>query len=155
MAKGLAWSAGKPIAGISTLRALARKASASGQVSEGDLMLTVLDARKGELYCRLDRVALGKLTPEWKERSLGVERLLEELREISVTVTGETEQLREKAIKSGTLRFLQGEVNLCSAGPVALEGEEALTRGEVLDLRTLEPRYLKEFEPKLKPAGRI
>jgi tRNA threonylcarbamoyladenosine biosynthesis protein TsaB len=49
--KGLAWSLNKPVAGVSTLRALAMNIR-----TPGTLLCPVLDARKKELYAALYRV---------------------------------------------------------------------------------------------------
>jgi tRNA A37 threonylcarbamoyladenosine modification protein TsaB len=140
---------------VSTLKALARKSVDTGEPGEGGLLLTVLDARRKEVYCRLDRLTNGRLLPEWEERSVHVGSLLSELGATQVVVTGETGQLAEGSGKPGNLRILSGNITRCSAGPVALEGEKALDRGERLDVRTLEPRYIKEFETRLKSTTQM
>lgn len=155
VAKGLAWSTGKRLAGVSTLKALARKARDTGEPGEGSLLLTVIDSRKGEVYCRLDRMIHGGLVAEWDERSVSIERLLSELPSDPIVATGETGQLRDGFIRSGRIRILEGDVIRCSARTVALEGEAALVHGERVDLRTLEPTYIKEFEPGKKPAEQM
>ena len=155
VAKGLAWSTGKQLAGVSTLKALALKARDSGEVGEGTLLLTVIDSRKGDVYCRLDRMTHSRLVSEWEERSVTIERLLSELPVEQIVATGETDQLNDGFVRSGRVRILSGDVTRCSAGIVALEGEAALMRGEGLDLRTLEPTYIKEFEPGMKSTAHM
>lgn len=51
--KGLAWTLGKPVIGVSTLRALAMSAGPGG--AEAPLVCPVLDARKKEVYTALYR----------------------------------------------------------------------------------------------------
>jgi len=155
VAKGLAWSTGKPLAGVSTLKALALKARDSGEVAEGKLLLTAIDSRKGDVYCRLDRMTHGGLVSEWGERSVTTKHLLSELPTEQIVATGETDQLKDGFVRSGRVRILSGDVTRCSAGTVALEGEAALKRGERLDLRTLEPTYIKEFEPGMKSTAHM
>jgi tRNA threonylcarbamoyladenosine biosynthesis protein TsaB len=155
VAKGLAWATGKPVAGVSTLKALARKTLSARAIGENGLLLTVLDCRKGEVYCRLDRVHKGMTHQEWDDRSMRIAELLREIPETPVVATGETGQLREEPGMSGEMTFLGGEAGRCSAGPVALEGEEYFLKGSGMDLPLLEPRYIHEFEPKVKLMERL
>ncbi len=148
--KGLAWVTGKPLIAVSTLRALARKSRDTGEPGESGLLLTLLAARKDELYCRLDRKTGGTLTTVWEERAGRAEEIVRELEGKRVVVTGDSSQLLAVLGTADNFHILTGEASHCSAGPVALEGEAALARGESSDIRLLEPRYIKEFEPKLK-----
>lgn len=61
LAKGLAWSLGKPVVGISTLEALAF--GALNDVPEGGRILALLDARVDEIYGGEFLVRAGRVEP--------------------------------------------------------------------------------------------
>jgi hypothetical protein len=48
------------------------------------------------------------------------------------------------------MRTVTGEIAGCSAGAVALEGEEMLLHGGKAEIELLEPLYVMDFTPKLK-----
>jgi tRNA threonylcarbamoyladenosine biosynthesis protein TsaB len=153
VAKGLAWVMEKPLIGIPTLRALARKARNAGEPGESGLLLGALDVRKGEIYCRLDAMRDGTLTTVWEERAGSVAEIFSELEGKGVAVTGTSAQVSAAVGMFDNLHLIDGNLRQCSAGPVALEGEEALMRGQKDDISMVEPLYIRDFEPKVK--GRL
>ena len=74
--KGLAWSLGKPVVGVSTLKALAMNIN-----TDGALICPVLDARKKELYAALYRVdGEGSIVEELiSDRAIAPKKLYGEL----------------------------------------------------------------------------
>ncbi|HLI59789.1 MAG TPA: tRNA (adenosine(37)-N6)-threonylcarbamoyltransferase complex dimerization subunit type 1 TsaB [Solirubrobacteraceae bacterium] len=79
-ARALAAAHGIPIAGVSTLRALA--AGAAGAADDGELVLAVLDARRGEVFVagwRPDEVGRGDAEPVLSPRALAPGTLAEAL----------------------------------------------------------------------------
>src|SRR5258707_364538 len=52
-AKGLAYAAGKPVAAVSTLEALALNAARFAEAVNGTLILPLIDARRDEVYSAL------------------------------------------------------------------------------------------------------
>jgi tRNA threonylcarbamoyladenosine biosynthesis protein TsaB len=146
VAKGLAWASGKPLAAVPTMKALAGKTRRAGLLSESELLLTALYARRGEIYCRLDRMKAGMLVPVWNERAAAAADIVAELDEDNVVVTGDYSQLSLRH----NMRTVTGEIAGCSAGAVALEGEEMLLHGGKAEVELLEPLYVMDFTPKLK-----
>ena len=64
-AKGLAWAAGKPLVGVSSLDALA-----AGLPAEGEQACSVIDARKNQVYCRFVHPDGPGLVPTDRTRGL-------------------------------------------------------------------------------------
>ena len=153
-AKGLAWAVGKPLAAVPTLRAIARRALDEGAVGLRDFLLPVLKSRHDEVYCQLFQVSTAGLVSVWEERGVNVGQLCVELGEREVVVTGEGASklctfVEQQRIRVSGVRYLSGDIAQCSAAIVALEGEIELRRGNTVDPATAEPRYIKEFQPKV------
>jgi len=73
--KGLAYANRRPIAGVSSLAAMAL--DAAGAAPAGAVLVPLLDARKGEVYCGFYRAAGGRVEPIEPEAALGPVALLE------------------------------------------------------------------------------
>lgn len=150
VAKGLAFATGVPLVAVPTLSALAYHAAVAPATAASRNILTVLDARRDEVYCQLFDVGGGRPVPLWDARACPVPELIRELGGRAVLVTGDA---REKVLAvartmpGGTARF--GSVPpgraRCSAAAVAVLGSGLLAEGSVEDPGTLEPRYIKEF----------
>jgi tRNA threonylcarbamoyladenosine biosynthesis protein TsaB len=76
-AKGICYAASIPLAGGSSLAAMALAAAAG--MPEGALLVPCLDARKGEVYCGFFRVQGGSVVGEGPEVAIGPEALVEKL----------------------------------------------------------------------------
>ena len=76
-AKGIAYAAGIPLVGASSLAAMALEAAEG--LPDGTLLVPALDARKGEVYCGFFRKTGATVAAEGPEQALGPERLLERL----------------------------------------------------------------------------
>ena len=158
VAKGLAYAVGKPIVAVPTLEALSYCAVKHGAGEDDQFILPMIDARRDEVYAGLYRWRRGKLEEVIPPRSL-ILKDYEELLPVSnkrVVITGNgTEKFQQYVLKNNvqeTLRFVfpRKDSGRCSAVTVALLGEEKLTLGEVSDVSTLEPLYVKDFHTLVK-----
>jgi len=146
--KGLAFATNIPVAGVSTLDALAQNVRYSPY-----LICPLLDARKGEVYSALYRnTEKGRLTKLAPEMAIKPVDLLER-------IDGKTLFLGNGVYPYGDLirRKLKGLARI--AGPsfnfihgiiIAQLGRENLERGEYLDLEAFTPQYLRKSEAELK-----
>jgi tRNA threonylcarbamoyladenosine biosynthesis protein TsaB len=76
-AKGISYAASIPLAGASSLAAMALAAAAD--LPDGTLLVPALDARKGEVYCGFFRSRDGRVEQEGPEEALSPEKLIERL----------------------------------------------------------------------------
>jgi tRNA threonylcarbamoyladenosine biosynthesis protein TsaB len=151
VAKGLVYVMGKPLIAVPTLYALAKKAVDARVVHLPGFVLAALDARREEVFCELFSVSDESIEPVWEERNMTVNELLQELGHRTITVTGNAAVGISKARNEGShfpkakIEFVNSDVAQCSAGTVALVGEQMLTQGKNDDPVTIEPHYLKDF----------
>jgi tRNA threonylcarbamoyladenosine biosynthesis protein TsaB len=148
VAKGLAFATGKPVAAVPTLSSLAERIIRSGDINEGMLLLPVLDARRGEVYCQLFEIRDGKAMALTDPQDMTLERAAGLVGDRTVVVTGEAADKMVSQLMPGDRRRMlvaDPQIARCSGGIVALMGEEMLERGEQVDARELEPQYIKEF----------
>jgi tRNA threonylcarbamoyladenosine biosynthesis protein TsaB len=146
--KGLAFATGKPVAGVSSLDALAHNARYFP-----DLICPMLDARKGEVYTALYRNAeKGRLTKLVPEMAIKPIKLLEE-------INGETLFLGNGVYSYGDLicstlkglaHIAASPFNLIHGIVVAQLGRQKLEKGEYLNLEGFTPQYLRKSEAELK-----
>jgi len=142
--KGLVYATGKPLVAVPTLRALAQRAVDAGVV-ETQYILPAIDARRDEVYCQLFRLNGTSIEPEWEERDLWLSRLFDEIGERSISVTGDAIHKIQAHQEAKKLRFVTGEFASCSAGTVAMVGEQMACMNMFVDAGTVEPKYVKEF----------
>jgi tRNA threonylcarbamoyladenosine biosynthesis protein TsaB len=145
--KGLAYAAGIPMVAVPTLEAIATKVVRSGIAYPGDLIVPVLDARRGEVYCQFFRVAGGGVTSEGPPKDIAVDDLRGMLSGAPVLITGEA-ALRFRYAGAGTgdtMRFAEPSQASCDAGIVGLVAERLFNEGHTEDPASLEPRYIKDF----------
>ena len=145
VAKGLSWATGTRLAAVPTLRAVARRALDTGGIQVPCLVLSALDARRGEVYCQLFQAGESGLTPVGDEQVMTLSALLVELGDREVVVAGDSSAFRAVAVGRERLRFLPASVARCTAGAVALEGEIQLRLGNTVSPGSIEPRYVMEF----------
>ena len=152
--KGLAYANRRPIAGSSSLAALALEASE--RAPAGALLVPLLDARKGEVYAGFYRAAGARVEAAAPEAALTIEALLERLAELGPAL-GFGEGYRAfQAELAAALPELTGAPATPSAHPVAALAAPLLL-GASFDasiLAALEPHYLRPSEAELKfPRG--
>jgi tRNA threonylcarbamoyladenosine biosynthesis protein TsaB len=153
IAKGLVLATGVPLVAVPTLEALASRSARAGRTD--GLILAALDARRDEVYCQLFEAAGGEIRPLWDPRDLAVDRLVAELGERGLLVTGDGRAKVMAGAGDGALRMREPDAAaaLCSAADVARLGEVLALAGKTEDPALLEPRYIKEFF--LNSAGRL
>jgi tRNA threonylcarbamoyladenosine biosynthesis protein TsaB len=146
--KGLALATGKPVAGVSTLDALAYQFP-----SFPDYVCPLLDARKGEVY-----TALYKCIPHmtWEkvadDRAIGPREWLMQI-EGACLFVGDGATLYKNLVKEiigEQARFAPPYLNTVRASVVAHIGMEQIERGEVGDVAFLVPHYIRKSDAEIK-----
>ncbi len=148
VAKGLAFASGKPLVAVSTLQALAQRAIDEGLVEEYVSILAALDARRNEVYCQWFKDIAGDANAVSVECDMQVDRVFDACPTERVVMTGDALPKLQNAVSQKPMihwSTVPDNVAECSAGSVGRIGEALLDRGESADVRTLEPRYIKEF----------
>lgn len=156
--KGLAYANRRPIAGVSSLAAMAL--DAAGAAPAGAVLVPLLDARKGEVYCGFYRAAGGRVEPVEPEAALGPVALLERvasLRRGGAEVLGFGEGFGAyRDVLAGPLAPLEAGPGTPGALAVARLAAEQL-RAATFDpqsLYALEPHYVRPSEAEIKyPQG--
>lgn len=153
-ARALGQALGIPLAGISTLEALAAQASWFN-----GLVTPILDARRRQVYSAVFRMARGVPVRLCADRALPLLDLLAELAEAKepVLFTGDAVNVYREAIISvlgGMAFFPTIEAGSNRAAVVARLGLELLSAGQGQCYRELVPAYLRrsEAEEKVRPS---
>ncbi|AGP34910.1 tRNA (adenosine(37)-N6)-threonylcarbamoyltransferase complex dimerization subunit type 1 TsaB [Sorangium cellulosum] len=157
-AKGIALALDAPIAGVTSLEAMAAAAFAEGAAAPGDLLVPLIDAKKGEVFlAAFDRPAA---PPEVPPRHLPRDAAFDAVAALAagrrIVVVGavaeEIEALRPLAVRGEALDFPDAAwIARLAAGRLraaALGGERGAARGH--DPELLEPLYVRA--PDAKPA---
>jgi tRNA threonylcarbamoyladenosine biosynthesis protein TsaB len=151
IAKGLVYASGKPLVAVPTLRALAQQVVDGGALDSDDIVLSMIDARRDEVYCQLFRLEEKSVQPLWEERDMTLSYLVDQLSGKMVTVTGNAnpklskmllEQMPERA---AWFNYAPADVSGCRAGTIALMGERMVRANEIVNPDTIQPKYIKEF----------
>ncbi len=141
--KGLAFSQNKPIAGISTLDALA----APIFNSTADIC-AMIDARRGEVYTALYRREAGRLISHRPAAALSPDKALAEIFRPTIFVGDGAAAYRNLILS----RSLEGAVlaapdqHVLRASVVARLGREKILEGLAADAYRLMPLYLRESD---------
>jgi len=149
-AKGLCFACGLPLAAVPTLKAMAARMAHSPFP-----ICPLLDARRKEVYAALYRWEEDGLTEALPPQAFKLEELLTSL-EGPVLFTGDAVGVFKEAIRerlgNGAL-FAPPELSRPHAASVARMGEEALAQGDVSDLSSLEPLYIRSPDVKhIRPS---
>ncbi len=144
VAKGLVYATNKPLVAVPTLDALARRAFDAGVVGT-PYILSALDARRDEVFCRLFRVVENALVAEGPAKDVTLHTLFAELGNRRVSVTGDAIHKIQAFDQMKKLEYISADIAACSAGTVAMMGEEFARGGHYFDPVTIEPAYIKEF----------
>jgi len=145
--KGLSYATGKPVVGVSTLDVLASQVSPTPY-----LICPIMDARKGEVYTafyRYEENALKRLSEYVVIRPLELETMInEQTTFIGDGVRTYGEDLRN-SLKSLAL-FPSFPLHLSHGTAVARLGLKLLQKGELLNLATFTPLYVRPSEAEMK-----
>jgi tRNA threonylcarbamoyladenosine biosynthesis protein TsaB len=152
--KGLAYANRRPIAGVSSLAAMAAEAAAT--VPEGALLVPLLDARKGEVYAGFYRRAAAGVESVRPEEALPPAAVASRLAGLGPVVSFGEGYAAHRAL-------LAAEIPELAGGP-ATPGAEAVGRLAAARLRgasydepslfALEPHYVRPSEAEVKfPHG--
>jgi len=155
--KGLAYANRRPIAGASSLAALAL--AAAPEAPEGTLLVPLLDARKGEVYAGFYRVRRGGVEAEAPEVALAPQALLERAAALSLggrhlLAFGEGYEAHRELL--GGLPRLATELATPPADAVARLAAIRLDGApyDAAALYALEPHYIRKSEAEVKfPDG--
>ena len=141
-AKGLAFAAGKPAVGVSTLEAMALNAAGMD-----GLVVCAMDARRQQIYNAVFSSRDGRLTRLTPDRAIALSDLAEELK---------TEETRKIIVGDGAALcytyFLEKQLPCVLAPPslvmqnavsVALAAEKAAQAGGLVSAQELVPVYLR------------
>lgn len=157
--KGLAYGQRRPMAGASSLAAMAF--AAAPDAPAGALLVPLLDARKGEVYAGFYRAVPGGVEPVQPEADLSPEALAERLRSLFAAHGAAPLAFGEgfdayAAKLDGKVSRLETRVTTPPAGAVAALAAPRLL-GAPFDpqpLFALEPHYVRRSEAEVKfPHG--
>ncbi len=141
--KGLAFSTGKPVAAVPTLKALAWNLPHAACP-----ICPLLDARKHEVYAALYAFEGSVLRQVLPERVVALSRLAEQLSARTI-FTGEAAHLFRKEINQAfgdAAFFAPRTATLPSAASVAEIGMDMIKNGEQSDPDSLVPMYIRRPE---------
>lgn len=156
--KGLAYANQRPIAGVSSLAALALAAAPAAP--EGTLLLPLLDARKGEVYAGFYRRAGDGVVAEQPDAALPPQAVLERAAALSlggraVAAFGEGYEAF-RSLLAGALPGLPGAPSTPPAHAVARLAAPRLAGAgfDAAAVFALEPHYVRKSEAEVKfPDG--
>lgn len=155
--KGLAYANRKPIAGASSLAAMALAAARDAE--EGALLVPLLDARKGEVYAGFYRAREGGIVELADDAALPPGAVADRVRALAGAPVGFGEGYEAYAQVLGpALPRLRTEVRTPPAAAVAALVSETLlaARYDAQALFALEPHYVRPSEAELKfPRGLV
>lgn len=147
-AKGLAYSLGAGIVGVSTLEAFAMQAVQSA--TAGDVIIPSFDARRSDVYAAAYRVAEDRsLTPVLGPAAEDAQQFAAQVAADTLWLLGDGTRKLEPFLAKGAV---QRRLDLRpSAATVAALAHRRWEGGDDDDLATLEPAYMREFVAK-KPV---
>jgi len=146
--KGLAFATGKPVAGVSTLDALACQVSPTSY-----LICPILDARKKEVYTAFYRYGEGNiLERQSDDQALRPEDLVKKIKEQTIFLGDGVRTYREFLLHSlpSLATFPSALVHVPHGSVVAKLGFELLKKGEHLNVSTFSPIYVRPSEAEVR-----
>lgn len=153
--KGLAWAAGKPCVGVSTLYAMAQNLAHL----DGALLICAMDARRNQVYNALFEAKRGAAERLCDDRAIGLAELAEEVRGDGrkKLVLGDGALLAyEHLTQSGVGCILApAALRYQDAVGVALAAEEAARRGEAVSAQELAIAYLRVSQAERERKARL
>lgn len=148
--KGLAFSGGKPVAGISTLDALAAPFR-----DNAEQICAMLDARRGEVYTAIYRSGASGMISIMPARAAFPEQVLEQFRKTTsgpVVFAGDGALLYKDQITAGLgdrACFAEAGQHAIRASVVGKLGMEQIINGKPFDAFTLVPLYLRRSDAEI------
>jgi len=136
-AKGICWPRNLPLAGVSSLLALAACAE-----QDHDRILAVKDAKKGEFYYagfEKSGESLKELIPD----TVGSEQDIEKFIDDSYLVLGPGVRALQSRIRSGLTIETIAYNNNSVGGEIARIGENYILSGKVIDISSAAPVYVR------------
>ena len=146
--KGLAFATQKPVAGVSTLDALAHQISFTPY-----LISPILDARKGEVYSAFYRFGEeGHLKRQSAYQAIKPEDLVKDIKERTIFIGDGLKTYGDYLRNSlpSLAVFPPASLNVIHASGMARLGLDLLRRGEHLDLANFTPLYIRPSEAEMK-----
>jgi tRNA threonylcarbamoyladenosine biosynthesis protein TsaB len=142
-AKGLARAAGIPLAGISTLDAMAL--TAGSDLPAGVVVCPVLDARRGEVYAALYRFSADALERETDDLALTIAELAELINGEAILIgDAKAGDVQTLAAAKGLRTTLLGAAEVYRTGSlVAALAAARIARNDADESAALEPRYVR------------
>lgn len=153
--KGLAYANRRPIAGVSSLAAMALDAAASARGSEA-LLVPMLDARKGEVYAGFYRVAGDEVTAVLADEALSPGAVASRLEGLGAAVAFGEGYAAHAGVLAAVVPLLEGAPSTPSGDAVGRLAAPLLAAARFDDqaLFALEPRYVRKSEAEVKfPNG--
>jgi tRNA threonylcarbamoyladenosine biosynthesis protein TsaB len=161
VAKGLAFGLDKPILAVPTLEALAWSAVLRKSLVQRNetFILPLLTARRDEVYCALYSFGNETLKAILPPSAMSVGEIEHHIPSHSspFIVTGDGAQKFYHYLTTMNMNAVSlynfpvhREDTICSPSAVALIGERKLRTGEVANVATIEPMYVKEFHTLVK-----
>jgi tRNA threonylcarbamoyladenosine biosynthesis protein TsaB len=144
--KGLAHALGRPVAGVSTLKALARQC---GQTPH--LICPLLDARKGEVYAATYRFTEGQLIQKTGERTMIPEAVVEDIKSACVFIGTGAQLYRQRIVTAaGSLaHFVPEGQNTIKASSVAFLSMPRFEVNDTDGIGGLVPHYIRKSDAEL------
>ena len=146
--KGLAFATGKPVAGVSTLDALASQIPPTSH-----LICPILDARKKEVYAAFYRYGEGNsLKRLTLYLAIRPEDLAEKIKEQTIFLGDGVKTYGEFLLSTlpSLAIFPPAPLHLLHGSTVAKLGSELLEKGESLDTSAFTPIYVRSSEAEIK-----
>jgi tRNA threonylcarbamoyladenosine biosynthesis protein TsaB len=146
--KGLAFATGKPVAGVSTLDALASQVSPTSH-----LICPILDARKKEVYTAFYRYGEGNiLGRQSNDQALRPEDLVSKIKEQTIFLGDGVRTYKDFLLHSlpSLATFRAVPLHASHGSMVATLGFELLKKGEYLNVSTFSPVYVRPSEAEMK-----
>jgi tRNA threonylcarbamoyladenosine biosynthesis protein TsaB len=143
--KGLAAATGKPVAGISTLDALAAQVPPTAY-----LICVMTDARKGEVYSSCYRHIGGIVKKESMEENFLPEKAIERIDEPCLFTGDGARAYRDiiETIIGGYAHFLPDAFNTVKASTVAFMGMKKMMDNDMEDAGMIVPFYIRKSDVK-------
>ncbi len=141
--KGLAVATSKPVVGIATLEAMAWQFSFCPH-----LICPLIDARMKEVYGAWFRSQNGKIIRQSEDLVLPVAALLKDLTEQVVFFGSGAQRYREEITRTAGERahFAWPEIEGARASMVGALAIDKMKRGDVANVDSLEPLYVRESQ---------
>ncbi|MFI5323774.1 MAG: tRNA (adenosine(37)-N6)-threonylcarbamoyltransferase complex dimerization subunit type 1 TsaB [Thermodesulfobacteriota bacterium] len=152
-AKGIAYSLGIPVVGVSSLELLAMNLPYSPYQ-----ICTAIDAKKGELFAALFRMDEGRPVRVCEDMVIHPAGLFEIIKEKTIFIGEGALLYRDFLEDNGLAReralFCPPYMNYPRASPLAYTGFSRLKEGQTDDVLALAPAYLRKPDAELSIKGR-